>query len=215
MKLKRIYSLLLCLALVAVLIPVPAHAAGGLTIDSVRFDPYEDSYGSRDDTLVMVTVNFSAPETMRQLTVVLASSDIKTVATDNKYQVIYQNQINTPQNGSFSFPVEKARIASATGKEQPDGETLVLRLGGTGTSGVSKSVAYELSRPLDGDLNNDKKVTAADALLVLRYAVGLTSLTTTQLEAADVVRDGTVDIYDAFRILQYEAKLVQALVTDE
>ncbi len=56
---------------------------------------------------------------------------------------------------------------------------------------------YEL-----GDVNMDGNVTAADALLVIRYAMGLTDLTETQLALADLNGNGTVNTEDASLVLR-------------
>ena len=212
MKTKRILSLLLCLVLAAALLPAPAYAAG-ITVNSVTFEPYEDSYGGQNDDLVTVVVSFTAPAGMAQMSILLASADITSITSANKHQVIYQNQVETPEDGVFTFPVEKARIASATGLDDPDGATLYLRISGTGASTVSVTVSYAEPKPVYGDLNGDGRVSTIDALMILRYYMRLDTLTTRQLEAADVVQDGTVDLGDAVRILRYEARLEPVLVT--
>ena len=48
----------------------------------------------------------------------------------------------------------------------------------------------------------DGNVTAADALLVIRYAMGLTDLTETQLALADLNGNGTVNTEDASLVLR-------------
>ena len=52
-----------------------------------------------------------------------------------------------------------------------------------------------------GDVDNDAAVTVADALLVLRYSMGIVSSLPAPL-AADVDGSGTVDVSDALRILR-------------
>lgn len=213
MKMTRFFSLLLCLLLFTAAVPTAAFAADAITITSVTFEPYEDAYGARDDDLINVYVAFTAPAGMSQVSILLAGADIQSVNLGNKHQVIYQNQVDTPEDGLLIFPVEKARIASATGLSDIEGATLYLRLGGTTASTVSMSVTYKEPAPVYGDLNGDGKVSSTDALMILRYYTGLSTLTTRQLEAADVVQDGTVGIGDAVRILRFEAKLEPVLVT--
>lgn len=213
MKKKSIISLLLCLVLVVGLLPA-AYGSGSIAVSSVTFEPYEDSYGGRNDDLVTVTVSFTAPESMAEMSILLASADIKTITTANKHQVIYQNQIETPEEGEFSFPVEKARIAAAAGLENPAGATLYLRLSGTGAATTSVKVTYTEPQATYGDLNGDGRVGMIDALMIMRYFVGLDSLTVTQLEAADVTNDGSVNLGDAIRILRFEAGLESTLVKE-
>ena len=59
-----------------------------------------------------------------------------------------------------------------------------------------------------GDVNNDKKVDATDALWVLQHSVELRTLTETELKAADVTDLGKVDPKDALQILQKTVELI-------
>ena len=58
-----------------------------------------------------------------------------------------------------------------------------------------------------GDVNNDTKVDAADARLVLRHVAKLSTLSEIQQKAADVDNDGKVSASDARIILRVAAKL--------
>jgi hypothetical protein len=62
-----------------------------------------------------------------------------------------------------------------------------------------------------GDLSGNKKVTAFDASLVLRYIIGLIDLSPEQKIAADVTGDKTVSALDAALILQYTVGLITQL----
>ncbi|MBQ1893599.1 MAG: Ig-like domain-containing protein [Clostridia bacterium] len=59
-----------------------------------------------------------------------------------------------------------------------------------------------ISSVVPGDVNYDSAADSADALLVLRYSMGLEELTADQLARADVNGDGAVDSADALRILR-------------
>lgn len=66
--------------------------------------------------------------------------------------------------------------------------------------------------PQLGDVNGDGYIDSADAMLCLRYSVGLAKeLTEEQEKAADVNKDGFVDAGDAIKILRYDAKLIDSL----
>lgn len=66
--------------------------------------------------------------------------------------------------------------------------------------------------PQLGDVNGDGYIDSADAMLCLRYSVGLAKeLTEEQKRAADVNKDGFVDAGDAIKILRYDAKLIDSL----
>ena len=59
------------------------------------------------------------------------------------------------------------------------------------------------SRYAWGDLDNSGKVDAADALMVLKYAVGKLVLPQEAYAAANVSGAGAIDAVDALLILQY------------
>lgn len=56
--------------------------------------------------------------------------------------------------------------------------------------------------PIPGDVNRDGEVTLDDALLAMRYVLGLAELTDEQLALADVNGDGEVSMLDALMILR-------------
>jgi len=64
---------------------------------------------------------------------------------------------------------------------------------------------------LYGDVNEDGKITAEDASLVLRTVVGFVTLNETQRQAADVTGDGNVTALDAATILQYTVGIIPTL----
>lgn len=65
--------------------------------------------------------------------------------------------------------------------------------------------------PQLGDVNGDGYIDSADAMLCLRYSVGLKELTKEQKRAANVNHDSFVDAGDAIKILRYDAKLIESL----
>lgn len=64
---------------------------------------------------------------------------------------------------------------------------------------------------LYGDVDGNGSIDAADAALVLRYAVGLIDLTEAQKKAADVDGQPGVTVADAAAILRYVVKLISEL----
>lgn len=58
-----------------------------------------------------------------------------------------------------------------------------------------------------GDVNIDDIINAEDALLVLKHAAKMVTLTGQSLEAADTNDDGNIDAKDALEILKYAAKI--------
>ena len=64
---------------------------------------------------------------------------------------------------------------------------------------------------LPGDANCSGKVTAADAAMILRSLVGLSTLSAEGVLNAEVTGDGAIDAEDAAAILRYVVKLIPAL----
>ena len=62
-----------------------------------------------------------------------------------------------------------------------------------------------------GDVNDDKKIDATDALWVLQHSVDLRTLTDREKQAADVNKDGKINPADALRVLQYTVGLISEL----
>ncbi len=60
-----------------------------------------------------------------------------------------------------------------------------------------------------GDLNNDNRVNSSDALRVLMFSTGLTSLNSNQKTYADVNGNGKINSSDALLILQYSVGLIK------
>lgn len=67
----------------------------------------------------------------------------------------------------------------------------------------NENIAYSNgSIPLLGDVDFDGEITASDALLVLRYVLGLVSFDDNTLAIADVNNDGAADSLDVIIILR-------------
>lgn len=54
-----------------------------------------------------------------------------------------------------------------------------------------------------GDVDGDGEINAADALLILKQAVGKIQLSDAQKTAADVTKDGTINAEDALKVLKF------------
>ena len=59
-----------------------------------------------------------------------------------------------------------------------------------------------------GDADLDSEITIVDATLIQRYDVNMIALSDTQLSAADVDKDGTIDSTDSLTILKYVVELI-------
>ncbi len=66
-----------------------------------------------------------------------------------------------------------------------------------------------------GDVNGDTRVDAADALLVLRFAVGKTDLSAAQQTAANVNADNAINAKDALLILQFAVRKIDRFPAED
>jgi len=72
---------------------------------------------------------------------------------------------------------------------------------------ADEAVVYEL-----GDVDGSKVIDPTDALIILKNAAQLTTLSQEQLAAADVDKSGVVNAQDALYVLQYAAKVIVRFV---
>lgn len=61
----------------------------------------------------------------------------------------------------------------------------------------------------------DGQVTTADALMALRYVMGLIELTEDQLAQADVTGEGEITVADPLLILRHAMGLIETFPTEE
>lgn len=105
------------------------------------------------------------------------------------------------QNGSVSF--------TAYPKELTKGTYHVYLVGAGKTFAESKVATFQCDQRYTlGDVDDSGVITVQDALLTLRHAADLDTLTGTKFLAADVNSSGVVDITDALLILRYAADLI-------
>ena len=62
-----------------------------------------------------------------------------------------------------------------------------------------------------GDLNGDGKINTADAVVILKFAAGMTQLDDALQSAGDVNHDGKVNTADAVMILKFAAGIITTL----
>lgn len=111
--------------------------------------------------------------------------------------ILYINQTTATEDGTVTFDnVYPSAIKDST-----------VYLSGTDLDGLTKMGFIDL-KVMYGDVNNDQKITSADATLSLRAAAKLITLEEEQNTAADVNGDLKVTSADATLILRYAAKLI-------
>ena len=83
--------------------------------------------------------------------------------------------------------------------------------GGAGRLYVGSLDAYDPPPYLLGDANFDGRVDALDALLVMRFSMGLETLSEEARLTADVDHNGVTDATDALKIMRYALGLISSL----
>ena len=83
---------------------------------------------------------------------------------------------------------------------------------------TSDCFIYAVYAPIanSGDVNGDGTVNAVDALVAMRYVLGVSteSLTPEQIAAADFNGDGAVNTVDSLLIMRFSLGLIEAVVSD-
>ena len=88
-------------------------------------------------------------------------------------------------------------------KELTKGKYYVYLVGGGTAFADSQVASFEYDQKYTlGDVNDDGKINAIDAVLILRAAIGKTELTDIQQKAADVNEDKSVNALDAVVVLR-------------
>lgn len=115
-----------------------------------------------------------------------------TIPTENN--IVYIDQ-KAADGSAVTFSIYPSALES--------GVTYGIYVVGTSTS-YTKVASFSYYAPyVLGDVNEDTKINAVDALLILQYAVNKYELNDTQKLAADVNKDTKVNSVDALNILQY------------
>lgn len=193
---------------------VITYAADAITINSVTFEEYVDAYGSNDESLVSVKVEFTMTQTIEQISLLLTSENIAEISDSTKDKIIYMSQEFTPDGGIYEFAIEKEKIQAATGLDEIEGCTLFVKMGGSNIADMATTTVeyYDPTASVKyGDVTGEGDIDIGDAVQVLRYEAGLTTFDSKQKVAADVTGEGDIDIGDAVRILRYEAGLVSSI----
>ena len=91
-----------------------------------------------------------------------------------------------------------------------DSQTAAPSVNAPSADAPSVSVPETEQKQLTGDVDGNKTVNAADALMILRHAAQIVHLPERTMEISDVNGDGIVNAKDALEILQHSAKITDA-----
>lgn len=215
-KLKQLLAFTLALAMLA----IPAMASGthstlgvydlnvesGYTLTPLKADGSDaDRYSGQFDGGVS-TVYEGAEKFTLSFTgsadqyVVFLLGNGGTVPTESNIEYIDQTGGMT----TISFTLFPYQL------EVGEYNVYVSSTGGAYTKVASFSVTdnWEEAPYTLGDVDQDGRITAYDASLILQSISELTALTANQEEAADTDHNGTVTAFDASRIIQYVSEII-------
>ncbi len=156
-----------------------------------------------------------------------STPDISAVSVEIKSENQTYTFSKSSSDGYFNintqgFAVNNAIIFRPETIDEYDGEYKITVKGLKTASGTNTTLTYtvdffrsdeadkgDISAPSSdiGDINNDGKISASDARLVLRAAAKLENFNTEQTAAADVNGDNKITASDARKILRVSAKL--------
>ena len=88
--------------------------------------------------------------------------------------------------------------------------TGVIAASSVATAGAANSNSF-----IYGDVNNDKKVSMVDAVLIMRNTLGLNDLSADAAVQADVDGDGSVTIKDSINVLRYICGILDTFPVEE
>lgn len=167
----------------------PDTAATTQTVDGKEYSDYYANAVKFDVKAQNLTEN------QQYLLLVLKGEGVPTAEN-----IAYIDQA-AAQNGSVSFTAYPSALTKGTYH--------VYLVGAGKTFAESKVASFEYDQKYTlGDVDDSGVITVQDALLTLRHAADLDTLTGTKFLAADVNSSGVVDITDALLILRYAADLI-------
>lgn len=115
--------------------------------------------------------------------------------------IVYIDQQAADANGTVAF--------TAYPQALDKGSYRIFLLGGKQTLNSGPAASFQAYVPYTlGDVDNNGKIQAVDALAVLRHVAKIETLDDTASLAADVDCDGKIKAVDALAILRYVAKII-------
>lgn len=175
-------------------ITVTPQKADGTAIDASTQGDYSGYYAGA----VKFGVEATGLKAGSQYLLLMVSGD-GAPGADN---IVYIDQQAADANGTVAFTA----YPQALGK----GSYRIFLLGGEQTlSSGGLAVSFQAYVPYTlGDVDNNGKIQAVDALAVLRHVAKIETLDDTASLAVDVDCDGKIKAVDALAILRYVAKII-------
>lgn len=124
-------------------------------------------------------------------------------ATKGTSSVISITNIKVTSNDGVKFVTTTDSSANPNALLQENENSIVACCDVRGIEAAVEHLDYLYGDYTIGDVNGDGNVNTFDALLVMRYALGLVELKGSKLKAADFSGDGTVSSYDALVLMRH------------
>ena len=124
-------------------------------------------------------------------------------ATKGTSSVISITNIKVTSNDGVKFVTTTDSSADPNALLQENENSIVACCDVRGIEAAVEHLDYLYGDYTIGDVNGDGNVNTFDALLVMRYALGLVELKGSKLKAADFNGDGTVSSYDALVLMRH------------
>ena len=198
---KLLRTLLLAAALTALLcvsalaadstVSITGQNGATLTPKTAADAPITANADGKYENAVKFDVNATGTKDSQYLLLVLRDQKVPT-----EQNIVYINQAAAGEDGKLAFTGSDAAYPMT----MTSGTYYVYLVGDGKTFAPAASFTYEAGYTL-GDVNNDGKINALDAILILRAAVDLTNLNDVQEKAADMNGDGRVNALDAIEVL--------------
>ena len=124
-------------------------------------------------------------------------------ATKGTSSVISITNIKVTSNDGVKFVTTTDSSADPNALLQENENSIVACCDVRGIEAAVEHLDYLYGDYTIGDVNGDGNVNTFDALLVMRYALGLVELKGSKLKAADFNGDGTASSYDALVLMRH------------
>ena len=173
---------------------------------------FEDPAGNKSATPSTASVTLLGAVSIKPFT---ATIDLASAPAQNFL-------VDGTSSADYTWSVSDTTVAEITGSATGNSVTVTAKKTGTftmtatpgsGTALTSGTITVVQSIT-KGDVNNDGTVDSGDAILILRYSVGLTTLTDSQKAAGNCTgkpSNNDIDSGDAIKILRYSVGLITSL----
>ena len=177
---------------------------------------FEDAVGNISSIPATDTVTLLAGTSINPNTATLdlaagATQIFRVEGTNATYNWSIINQVPETSGTVATITVggSATNAVTVTGLVKGTFQLQAVATSGTGT--LTSGTISVIQNYIKGDVNSDGFIDSGDAILILRYSVGLATLTDVQKLAGEVTGDSTLDSGDAIKILRYSVGLISSL----